>query len=110
MNDELAKKLKETGFSQTSRDRYFLHIENGKAVAKDSHDLDMKDMIYHPTLSELIEACGEDFEGLVRKKDKWLAGGGNIVMGEEDFMFSDVGIGQTPKEAVANLWLFLNKK
>lgn len=52
-----------------------------------------------PTLSELIEACGDKFNTLERIRTSWTAQGG----GEE-------GYGGTPEEAVSNLWLALNKK
>jgi len=72
-----------------------------------------------PTLSELIEACGEGFSELVRSnnyitKPMWLA-----YPSEEAFNKSDndcvldccgYEIGSTPEEAVTNLWLAINKK
>ncbi len=63
-----------------------------------------------PTLSELIEACGEKFEELINLKDKWICygGGKDIIKGVEQW--HAFGEGSTPEEAVANLWLELNKK
>lgn len=56
-------------------------------------------------LSELIESCGSDFTRLFLlgttmggKKD-WGAGNGTMFFR-----------GSTPEEAVANLWMFLNKR
>lgn len=104
MNYELALKLKEAGFSQIPKNRYFLHVENNKVIAKDANDMDMKDKVYSPTLSELIEACGDDFYRLYvvgistndSKIKNWGAGNKNLFM-----------TGLTPEEAVANLWLTL---
>ena len=59
-----------------------------------------------PSLSELIEACGEGFEELVRFKDK-------NAIGAKWGAFTNpkiVSRGNTPEEAVARLWLGLNKK
>lgn len=91
MNYELAKKLKEAGFP-LKQDTYeaFAHVEGFRYVL--------------PTLEELIEACGEEIGGIVRSKE------GNLWStldraGDYALPFSD-----TPKEAVANLWLKLNKK
>lgn len=112
MNFELAKKLKDAGFPQdkinTSR--------NGDGVSyldsgmERGHERDisasdyykLQDRCYVPTLSELIEACGEEFMKLQRHDSgMW-------------FVFSsDHGIllpwSSTPEEAVANLWLKLNE-
>ena len=58
-----------------------------------------------PTLSELIEACGEEFGRLILQNyeglpddRKWWANYGEFH-----------GYGKTPKKAVAKLWLELNK-
>jgi hypothetical protein len=64
------------------------------------------DRAYVPTLEELIEACGENFAWLHQsvKSKKWAA---------RDFIYDDgppSGQGSTPTEAVARLWLALNKK
>ena len=56
----------------------------------------------YPSLDELIEACGKEFEALGKSiiSDKWIAY--NRRDGHS--------VGKTPSEAVANLWLELNKK
>ena len=85
MNYELAKKLFEAGFpqSQMQKDGCF--------------DYDFQN------LSELIEACGEDFSHLTRLGEKnWYACA--LSTEEDDFEKCD-----TPEEAVADLWLRLNK-
>jgi len=58
-----------------------------------------------PTLSELIEACGEGF-AQIKKCDKYWRCYVADETGEAEF-YRD---GTTPKEAVANLWLAQNKK
>lgn len=90
MTYELAKELKEAGFPQHER----TGIGHGDVflIGKDG-------LCYSPTLSELIEACGDMnlrvfIDGTpcrARNKDYEVAG-------------------NYPEEAVANLWLVLNKK
>jgi len=87
MNYELAKGLKEAGFPH-----------EWSALVKDPENF------VFPTLSELIEACGEKFKGLSRmsdnpEKNRWVA---FAVNGECAF--------PTAVEAVAHLWLLSNKK
>jgi len=48
------------------------------------------------TLEELIEACGDDLNILVRGKD--------------GFWYAESDQGKTPTEAVARLWLALNSR
>ena len=52
-----------------------------------------------PTLSELIEACGEKFLKLETKKSYWYAHENETGAGF---------VGLTPEEAVTNLWFRLN--
>ncbi|MHA1400065.1 MAG: hypothetical protein ACTSQE_06935 [Candidatus Heimdallarchaeaceae archaeon] len=83
MNYKLAKQLKEAGFPQ---DKWY---------PQDSFE-DAK----NPTLSELIEACGEGFFELRKDSERWSCGG--RVEGINFY-------GKTPEESVAKLWLKLNK-
>jgi hypothetical protein len=56
-----------------------------------------------PTLSELIEACGDKFSSLHKHSFGWLA--------TSTSAYADAGHGdnsRTPEEAVARLWLALN--
>ncbi len=125
---ELAKELKDAGFPQG--DSFENVIAHGTAMAylresKPSDELlekyekslrDLKEMyeddnewVYQPTLSELIEACGDKFGGISRAKHpikigQWAA---YVITAIE---FNDMVGGSTPEEAVANLWLQLNKK
>lgn len=94
---ELAKKLKDAGFPQKGRDDYCR-----------STGSDGEDFVYTPTLSELIKACmkeGHHFN--MGGCSFWWA----IRRGEGN-QKTDVPVqtGQTPEEAVANLYLALNKK
>ena len=93
MDYELAKKLKDSGFPNYEEDW----------VDEVGH------VVLHPTLSELIEACGDNFLSLDSsrikdKTDKWTASGADI----KDFFRE--GVGSTPEESVANLWLALQGK
>lgn len=74
----------------------YLESEEGKELT-----------VYVPTISELIEACGDRFNNLylmnvgTHGEDKWYCC---------DRKLSNHCFGKTPEEAVANLWLALNKK
>lgn len=86
MNYELTLKLKEAGFKQFGN-----RIETP----------------YIPTLSELIEACGDGFERILRIKGKYQT---NKPSTRVEYRIDDWYWYSTPEEAVANLWLELNKK
>jgi hypothetical protein len=99
MNYELCKKLKDAGFPQNSKTISFgediIPIENPNSE-------EMKVSI--PTLSELIEACGNRFSSLTllaenptTKQKLWQSRGEKI----------DLSWNYSPEEAVANLWLAL---
>lgn len=91
MNYELAKQLKDAGFP--------FDPELGHAVIS-------------PSLSELIEACGDDIclsnvDGYVQgklSKKTWIAIKSYGIRKPED-----IEDGYTAEEAVAKLWLALNK-
>ena len=95
MQYELAKKLKDAGYEMD----YML----GNFSAYDKKTAN----IYIP-LDELIEACGDKFDALGKCKDDGVS---RIVDGwiavDED---NKRRWGKTPEEAVAKLWLALNKK
>ena len=96
MDYELAKKLEDAGFPQEgAREQHFRDgiTLNGKP------DI-ILEKVYYPTLSELIDACGEKFASLMKSKTNWLA------MGKSGINET----GKTPFIAVANLYLALNKK
>jgi len=88
MTYELAKQLKDAAFPQQG---------NGSTFGSPN------EVVYLPTLSELIEACGDQFycvEKNLKEAPLWTATGWD----------DDFGVGQTPEEAVAKLWLALNQK
>lgn len=93
MDYSLAKQLKDAGFPQR---------ENGVIYEHYVKEPESEEKIYSPTLSELIEACGDKFMGLHHYADTktWLA-----VSDENTYVNAP-----TPEEAVAKLWLELNKK
>ena len=115
MNHELAKKLKDAGLPIMG------------CMGCDDHFFGYENDIHNPTLSELIEACGEGFQGLFSPKtplgdrtQEWVAvqSIGWIEKLDKDstpYYKSEWSTwicwtGSTPEEAVANLWLELNKK
>lgn len=75
----------------------YLESEEGKSL-----------MVYLPTLSELIEACGDDFVSMNKRPDGWRAFADNEEFTGFDTMMPVVSaVGSTPEEAVARLWLAL---
>lgn len=86
MNYELALKLKTEGFEP----------KHGWTHIPDKPELYTPDI-----LSQLIEACGEDFWKIILEDGEWLAYGGRSTRYIR---------GSTPEEAVARLWLELNNK
>lgn len=93
MNYDLALKLKQAGFPQPEREPFDAHKHEAGFVSDND--------AYIPTLSELIEACGESLTSL------GIQGGTNPVQwlaySEPDLAWAC----STPEEAVANLWLSL---
>lgn len=106
MTYELAKELKDAGFPQGCLPFF---CDGCKKAQHNDEGIDMCDcevnkytQTYIPTLSELIEACGEHFGTLTRNGSTWYA---------SHYEFIDVyEYGPTPDEAVARLWLALNRK
>lgn len=130
MNYDLAKKLKDAGFKQEKHHAVIVQVcKHGFGThidCKCSND----DYVYTPNLSELIEACGKTksrMSGNIHKDVKqvmyfcleydevvrvWKAGFkfGNLFSFENSSLKKILlGQGKTPEEAVANLWLELNK-
>jgi hypothetical protein len=98
----LAKQLKDAGFPQ----------EFAAFNAFHERDIDCTGMcdnthfIKIPTLSELIEACGDIEIEIVGNPKK-----GYEASRVKTFTFQRItGKGFTPEDAVAKLWLALNKK
>lgn len=99
MNYEIAKKLKDAGFPL----KMVHNSWNGENFIKLNDGLDY----YVPNLSELIRSCGGSFSELSdidsdhpRSEFGWRA------------MTRDrlACLGDTPEEAVANLWIALNTR
>lgn len=98
MTYDLAKQLLEAGFPKMQGYRGGLNSDHW------NNDL----QAYIPTLSELIEACGGSCKALVQLENgAWEAGTGICWYGGAVLHHQS---GATPDEAVANLWLVLNKK
>ena len=107
MNYQRAKELKEARFPQDNprfiRGHYTSNADRTYGAER----------VYFPTLEELIEACGEEFM-LTNECGKWEAWsnvGGRlrgVRMGEGGAVHEIEG--DTHTEAVAKLWLALNKK
>lgn len=114
MDYELAKKLKDTGFPQTNWDniccqhRYSRYPKTIDEEIAHRLNSDECEVVVFPTLSELIEACGDGFEWLGQTNRGHFCAKGTIKDKTELFMHEHIGY-DTPEEAVANLWLALNK-
>lgn len=114
MTYALAKKLKDTGFPQNGGLLYFAADTIGlrlNVVGFQKGDITIPDGATKvPTLSELIEACGKRTVAIFR----WEEGDCTAFVVENqtswiDQTFDYIARGSTPEEAVANLWLALNK-
>ncbi len=102
MGYELAKKLKDSGFPQA--------YPTGNGCGFFYKNDDGSNECYAPTLTELIEACGDRFYSL--HQDDPISGiyrFGKFYATAKPQIAERFG-GDTPEEAVANLWLALNKK
>jgi hypothetical protein len=101
---ELAKALHDAGFPQSGSGTRVAPPD--MLVARRHH------FAYVPTLEEVIEACGEKFGYLSRD---WLDENGRfwcaVDRGHEETVPPRIKrTGATPVEAVARLWLALNKQ
>lgn len=101
MDYGLAKQLKDAGFPQTGEGRFFVEGYSVPQILINFEDELI--LSYSPTLSELIEACGSNFNALSQIRDDhdltWIATCHESTIS-----------GKTPEEAVAKLWLKLNEK
>jgi hypothetical protein len=109
MNYELAKQLKDAGFPQTFPDGRW-YYDNLKELCQSCEDHgDVHTDQTHgivPTLEELIEACGEEFGSV-----SLIVDDSSVKRWEcQKWDGSDEYECSTPLEAVARLWLALNKK
>ncbi len=98
MDYKLAKELKDAGFVQREEVDYPGYCgENYGVISND---------IYKPTLTELIDACGEEGAGF---KLSWKPEFKNWKAVLYHQGKATEGNGATPEEAVARLWLFLKE-
>lgn len=120
MTYELAKELKDAGFPV----RLVLGATewNGEKVFFDGKTLNdgQKIGFLPPTLAELIEAClkvkaypqfqriGDEF--YLTHDEEWKTGFHFLDIDSQMYMGQPEACGNTPEEAVARLWLALNKK
>ncbi len=113
INYELAKKLKDAGFPQGwGPFTFFYETKNSSldnlwaqpwAIVQKKHGGYVDSLVKCPTLPELIDACGDGFGWLSRRKDTndWVAAKGFLDL-------STMCVGETSEEAVVNLYLKLN--
>jgi hypothetical protein len=116
MNYELAKKLKDAGFNQKGNGYYDCLCDDYMGCGIDPKTDELYEEcpkgteVYFPILSELIEGCGESFSWLIKTIPEYSDINGKWVAQEiahrdrESYKCS----GNTPEEAVANLWLQLH--
>lgn len=97
MKYELAKQLKDAGFPMHLKKNWNMNecpYQFGIFLHNDGEEY------LFPTISELIEACGDNFKALDRYNEaKWFAYSHTVSSDRAE----------TPEEAVAKLWLELNK-
>ena len=107
MKYELALKLKMAGFPdetpELGEERYQSYVD------KDGHwaNVEFTDSVYCPSLHELIQACGKDFDKLRLQGDRLWTCFGHEFNGFDGMLFQNH---ETPEDAVAHLWLTLNVK
>ena len=101
---ELVKALKEAGFitedkpvGESTREHRFMAREEFFVDEEGQYDV--------PTLSQLIRACGETVFSIHCSPHRI-----SVEWHEALFDEQEVFEGSTPEEAVARLWLNLNKK
>lgn len=105
MHYELAKELKDAGFP------FVIHHPNmGMDNVVSFGDLEDWKV---PTLSELVEACGNNIVLHNLSGGKWQAGIGeewSTYNGGIDSPLEPMAEGDTPEEAVTKLWLSIQHK
>lgn len=101
MDYTLAKELKDAGWPQIhdgpQASNYYMLRDQGvsHSVAEATEE-----SCTVPTLEELIEACGHEFLGLIRRSD-------GVFSAEDRGIRPGVCESTDPNEAVAKLWLAL---
>ncbi len=100
MKYELAKELKDAGFPQEGE-----NFDADGEMIQETDPKNWREWAYVPSLEELIEECGGKFLRVENYTHLWRA------TGVRDPFEHDISCdGATPTEAVARLWLALNKK
>ncbi len=107
MDYELCKKLKDARFPNSEDWKKGRLFGIGVCMVRDLGE----DLILVPTLSELIEACEWHFHSLHQAEGLygtvWIA---TVAWDSRKMLTGDhFREGKTPEEAVARLWLALNK-
>lgn len=102
LNYKTCKALKDAGFEVDHFDsRGQFYDTEGVYVEYDPFD---DTQTYEPTLSELIDAIGDRFESMHKGYTNWMA-----VALHENPVKRHSETGDTPEQAVANLYLALHK-
>jgi len=111
MNYELALALKNAGFPQKYHyDWQGISDFPASTILDKEHPEEWGVRISNPTLSELVEACGDGFTFIKRDKN-WNGKYCWMAVYEHEIPMNCVRAdGSTPEEAVARLYLALNKK
>lgn len=112
MKNELAKKIKNSGFPNIKSGEHFDHrlgSHRGDYGGDSDYPCHCNEDKF-PTLSELIEACGDRFKALIKRKDGWITTQEYTNEVLTLLMEGYASSGSSPEEAVANLWLKLNEK
>ena len=114
LNYETAVKLKNAGFPQNKSDFYYSKYAQGTnlPVLESKYDDTAcgEFLCDTPTLSELIEACGDNFHCLVYTTNGGMDCDRKFWSAGKNALAKEWSNGSTPEEAVANLWLALNCK
>lgn len=108
MDYSLAKQLKDAGFPQKLKHGchfYYDNMRNDFIIKNTRENALYEETTVRPTLSELIEACGDETVQLTSYTTRISLGEKRCVAKCKEIL----GIGDTPEEAVAKLWIVLNK-
>lgn len=105
LTKELAQVLKNVGFPQVWPRPDFLEIADALKVQEIYDKYPEQFDPYRPTLSELIEACGDELFHLTQlKKNYW-----SVMPTNPAIIIRLRNLYPTPEEAVARLWLEIKK-
>ena len=115
MEYKLAKQLKEAGFPQGRGKHIFDRDKKRKEKITGKNigvlEIPIKGgLCYVPTLSELIEACGDEFRALRLDSSMKTENNEQWACDRVEHGVFETFIGKTPEESVARLYIKLNKK